>query len=1054
MKKPLFLALLVAPLFAVPSAVADVDLVAWWPLDEITDGKTPDAGGGGFDMEAKGGMDADSIVAGKLGNAITFDGVDDILSVTSGVGAALPITQYEQYTVALWVRGDFEGQNDRRVFSEGSDSSTNPLFNIGTKNDAADATVDIFLRDGAGGTPGHQFSFGDGFDGEWHHLALMRDGEILKLFIDGVEDSEFTFQETYGDNVNLTSIGAIQRATASNFYTGDIDDVAVFKSVLTEEELSKLMDGSLLSDFNPDADGDGMLDSWELANNVDDPAGNPDGDKLTNLQEHDLGTNPNSGDTDGDDLADDVETKTGVWVSAEDTGTDPLVVDSDGDGLADGVETNTGNYVSAGDTGTNPNIADTDEDGIRDGNEVVSGSDPTDENSVPETNAVVVAWWPLDEVVGDVTPDASGNGYDMDLNGLDVSALVPGKFGSAMAFDGSTMLTRTHEAGEDLPIGQHEQYSIALWVKGSYLDQTAGDMRVFSEGSDIDQDPLLNIGTHNGNADATVDIFLRNGGDVGHQHSFSEAFDGEWHHIVLVRDQDEVLLYVDGELDDQFFNFLDPYSPDVTNNTSIGGILRAAQSHWFIGDIDDVALFKNALGEAEVTKLFDGTLLTGENPDKDGDGLPDSWEEANGVTDPAADEDGDTLTNLQEFTKRTDPKRADTDDDGLKDNVETATVTWVSADDTGTDPRNPDTDGDGLLDGVETNTGTFVSAMDTGTSPLSRDSDGDKFSDGSEVDGGTDPTDAASKPADELLVGYWPLDEINGEITPDLSGNGYDMTVVNMTSDNVVAGMVGNALQFDSIEETMLTYVADLEAPGDLPISQHERWSIVMWANIEGAGQNDLRVFSEGSDLDNDPLLNIGTHNGGADGTVDLYLRNAGTPNHEHSIGEAFNSEWHHVALVWDSETLSLYIDGELDDQTFTWKDPYKEGSTNTTTIGGILRAAPSHWVTGLIDEVSLWKSALSASKVAELAEGALPIGGGQLPFQVSTVTFDSAARSAKLVWESRAGKFYSVDRSTNLEEWLELTDGVESAGDTTEFTHPDIPATETENYYRVREEN
>ena len=127
---------------------------------------------------------------------------------------------------------------------------------------------------------------------------------------------------------------------------------------------------------------------------------------------------------------------------------------------------------------------------------------------------------------------------------------------------------------------------------------------------------------------------------------------------------------------------------------------------------------------------------------------------------------------------------------------------------------------------------------------------------------------------------------------------------------------------------------------------------------------------------------------------------------------------------------------------------------TNTTTIGGILRAAPSHWVTGQIDEVSVWKSALSASKVAELADGAPAVGGGQLPFQVSTVTFDSAARSTKLVWESRAGKTYSIDRSTNLKEWLELTDGVESEGETTEFTHPDIPEAETENYYRVSEEN
>lgn len=665
--------------------------------------------------------------------------------------------------------------------------------------------------------------------------------------------------------------------------------MALFKSVLTVEEISQLMDGSLLEGFSPDADEDGMRDSWEAANGVD---------------------------------------------------------------------------------------------------------DPTDENSIPDTSALVVAWWPLDEITGDTTPDASGNGFDIDLNGMDASNLVPGQIGSALTFDGSTMLTRIHEEGEVLPIGQHEQHTIALWVKGNYEDQDASDRRVFSEGSEFTGDPLLNIGTHNANSDATVDIFLRNGGGPPHQHSFGDGFDGDWHHIVWVRDEDEAFLYIDGELDEQFFEFYDAYAPGVTNTTSVGGILRAAQSHWFKGEIDDVVLFKSALGEGQVAQLFEGTLLARENPDKDEDGLPDSWEEANDVTDPAADEDGDTLTNLEEFARRTDPNKDDTDSDGLKDNVETKTIIWVSAADTGTDPREPDTDGDGLLDGVETNTGTFISAADTGTSPLSRDSDGDKFSDGSEIDGGTDPTDPSSKPADDLLVGYWPLDEINGDISPDLSGNGYDMTVTNMTSENIVPGNVGNALQFFNDEQTLLTYVG--EEGDDLPISQHERWSVVMWANIE-VGQSDLRVFSEGSEFTGDPLLNIGTHNTGAEDTVDIFLRNGGGPNHQYSINNGFDETWHHIALVWDSEELSLYIDGELDEQVFTWHNPYSEDVTNTTSIGGILRAAPSHWVTGLIDEVSVWKSALSPTKIANLAGGAPVTGGGALPFQVSEITFDSEARATTL---------------------------------------------------------
>jgi arylsulfatase A-like enzyme len=48
------------------------------------------------------------------------------------------------------------------------------------------------------------------------------------------------------------------------------------------------------------------------------------------------------GDLDNDGLRDEVETNTGVYVSATDTGTNPAVADSDGDSLPDGMELNLG----------------------------------------------------------------------------------------------------------------------------------------------------------------------------------------------------------------------------------------------------------------------------------------------------------------------------------------------------------------------------------------------------------------------------------------------------------------------------------------------------------------------------------------------------------------------------------------------------------------------------------------------------------------------------------------------------------------------------------------
>ena len=140
---------------------------------------------------------------------------------------------------------------------------------------------------------------------------------------------------------------------------------------------------------------------------------------------------------------------------------------------------------------------------------------------------------------------------------------------------------------------------------------------------------------------------------------------------------------------------------------------------------------------------FDGVPV-----DSDGDGLPDSWETANGLdpgdpADASSDPDNDNLTNLEEFGLRTDPQENDTDMDGLLDGVESNTGTWNDPNDTGTDPRNPDSDDDGLGDGVE-NPDLAHNPLDPsqqpGTDPNLADTDGDGKDDGEELADGTDPT--------------------------------------------------------------------------------------------------------------------------------------------------------------------------------------------------------------------------------------------------------------------------------------------------------------------------
>ena len=106
----------------------------------------------------------------------------------------------------------------------------------------------------------------------------------------------------------------------------------------------------------------------------------------------------------------------------------------------------------------------------------------------------LVAYWPLDELRAGATPDVVGD-YDLKATHLDVSDVVAGRHGRAIAFESGrqTLLSRVHEVGEELPINQHPSFTLSLWAKVDGRRQN--DLRLFSEGNTVDSNPLFNLGT-------------------------------------------------------------------------------------------------------------------------------------------------------------------------------------------------------------------------------------------------------------------------------------------------------------------------------------------------------------------------------------------------------------------------------------------------------------------------------------------------------------------------------------------------------------------------------
>ena len=97
---------------------------------------------------------------------------------------------------------------------------------------------------------------------------------------------------------------------------------------------SKISSGCGTDYLNPDTDGDGMNDGFEVRNNlnpfIDDSSGDLDNDGLSNIDESNNGTSPANADTDNDGLIDAIE--------VNQLNTNPLNPDTDGDGMYDGDE--------------------------------------------------------------------------------------------------------------------------------------------------------------------------------------------------------------------------------------------------------------------------------------------------------------------------------------------------------------------------------------------------------------------------------------------------------------------------------------------------------------------------------------------------------------------------------------------------------------------------------------------------------------------------------------------------------------------------------------------
>jgi hypothetical protein len=205
--------------------------------------------------------------------------------------------------------------------------------------------------------------------GDW--ISFTPTGVIVPVGADAtaIDWVHFTVRQDYGKHTWDLYIGGKMILNDASFYPPGDPMFTLFGHTKAPVRLDRLSIG-FTNPLFPDADNDGMDDTWETAHGLDPTANDRDldydNDGLTNIAEYILGTDPDNPDTDGDGLPDGWEVQYGFNPLVPEPAS-VLNSDADGDGLT---------LLQEAKAGTNPNNADTDGDGLSDGVEVRAGLNP------------------------------------------------------------------------------------------------------------------------------------------------------------------------------------------------------------------------------------------------------------------------------------------------------------------------------------------------------------------------------------------------------------------------------------------------------------------------------------------------------------------------------------------------------------------------------------------------------------------------------------------------------------------------------------------------------
>ncbi|MBT5533668.1 LamG domain-containing protein [Candidatus Poribacteria bacterium] len=206
------------------------------------------------------------------------------------------------------------------------------------------------------------------------------------------------------------------------------------------------------------------------------------------------------------------------------------------------------------------------------------------------------------------------------------------------------------------------------------------------------------------------------------------------------------------------------------------------------------------------------------------------------------------------------------------------------------------------------------------------------------------------------LIAAYTYDEGSGDTAEDISGNGFDGTIVD---GNWVTGVFGEAIEFTGGQSHMFADGVLSSVPNNaitlgawFQLQDHPAYEgIIGGSDPDLGGCCQYRIMIEPGFA---PFYNAGAH---TDVTVAGVVTEGGV--------------WYHYVMTIDGD-VKIYLDGEVVGEGIAAADPLPELATPLLVGTG---ESPGTWpLFGLVDEVVVFDRAISEDEVNELKDSGLVV--------------------------------------------------------------------------------